>query len=190
MLIFIERTGETNKNGNRMALYRCCCGEIIVAAETRVKSGATSQCRKCRNKSISMSKQTHGMRNSAEYSIWSGIKARCLNPKAPDYARYGGAGVTVFCGWIDDFMAFYVHIGPRPSPAHSVDRIIGSKGYEPGNVRWATKTQQSRNRKNSVFVTDGVSVLHIVDVAKSMGISKGAAHLRLKRGKLNGYTRY
>lgn len=190
MLTFIERTGGSNKNGNRLARYRCGCGEIVVAAETRVKSGATHQCKKCRNKAISISSQTHGMRNSAEYSIWSGIKARCLNQKAPDYARYGGAGVTVFRGWIDDFMAFYTHIGPRPSPAHSVDRIDGSKGYEPGNIRWATKTQQARNRKDSVFVTDGVSVLHIMDVAKSMGISKGAAHLRLKRGKLNGYSRY
>ena len=48
--------------------------------------------------------------------------------------------------WAKSFMAFFSHIGPKPSPGLTLDRIDNEKGYEPGNVRWATREQQTRNR--------------------------------------------
>lgn len=49
--------------------------------------------------------------------------------------------------WIDDFRAFLAHIGPAPDPRLSLDRIDNNRGYEPGNVRWATASEQARNRQ-------------------------------------------
>jgi hypothetical protein len=117
------------------------------------------------------------------------IKTRCTNKNAPDYERYGGRGVTMCDEWLGSFDAFLNYLGPRPSKQHSVDRIDNGKGYEPGNVRWATKTEQQRNKQNSTYVTDGIRILHITDAANELGITRGAAHLRLKRGKLDGFTK-
>jgi hypothetical protein len=133
--------------------------------------------------------KTHGMRYEIEYRIWVGIKNRCNNKASKDYERYGGKGITMFDAWANDFGAFIEHVGRRPSPRHSIDRIDNTRGYEPENVRWATREQQERNKGNSIYVTDGSKTMHINEAAQIVGITRGAAHLRLRRGKLHGYTR-
>jgi hypothetical protein len=86
---------------------------------------------------------THGMAHTSEYTVWENIVQRCTNPKAPNYSRYGGAGVKLGFG---SFEEFYNDIGPRPSLAHSVDRKDPAHGYMPGNVRWATASTQELNK--------------------------------------------
>lgn len=83
----------------------------------------------------------------AEYGIWAGIIKRCENRNNHAYPRYGGRGIGICAEWRHDFPAFLAHVGPRPSPVHSVDRINNDGNYEPGNVRWATPTDQARNRR-------------------------------------------
>lgn len=89
----------------------------------------------------------HGASDRPEYKCWQQIKARCLNPNHKAYPDYGGRGITICDAWKDDFELFWGQVGPRPTPKHSLDRIDNNKGYEPGNVRWATKTEQNRNRR-------------------------------------------
>lgn len=89
----------------------------------------------------------HGMINTPEYQAWSAMKDRCLNPKSSNYPRWGGRGIKVHPEWAGDFMAFYLDVGPRPTPKHSLDRIDNDGNYEPGNVRWATKKEQADNRR-------------------------------------------
>lgn len=81
-----------------------------------------------------------------EYKTWLRAKARCFNQRHISYPRYGGRGIVVCDEWRNDFLSFYNHIGPKPSAKHSIDRIDNNKGYEPGNVRWATGKEQSANR--------------------------------------------
>lgn len=85
-------------------------------------------------------------RRSPTYRTWDGMKQRCLNPKATGYARYGGAGITVCDRWLE-FANFLADMGERPEGT-TLDRIDSSKGYEPGNCRWATRAEQNRNRPN------------------------------------------
>jgi len=81
------------------------------------------------------------------YNIWHLMRARCQSPRAAHYQDYGGRGITVCERWDADFAAFYADVGPRPSRNHSIDRINNDGNYEPGNVRWATASEQARNRR-------------------------------------------
>lgn len=88
------------------------------------------------------------MSNTPEHRVWRGMQERCYNARRQDWPDYGGRGITVCDRWRDSFETFLADMGPRPSPKHSVDRIDNAKGYEPGNCRWATATEQARNRRN------------------------------------------
>ena len=75
------------------------------------------------------------------------MKRRCLNPRTPNFKYYGALGVQVCDQWLTDFGAFLAEVGLRPSPRHSLDRWPNSHGnYEPGNVRWATRSEQEQNK--------------------------------------------
>lgn len=87
---------------------------------------------------------------SVEYRTWVGMKRRCSDPKFKDYRYYGGRGIRVCEDWLHSFEAFFAYVGKKPSRAHSIDRYPNNDGnYEPGNVRWATPSQQARNQRRS-----------------------------------------
>lgn len=80
------------------------------------------------------------------YVTWCGIKQRCLNPDSESYVNYGGRGVQMCEKWMNDFWAFVQDVGPKQA-GKSLDRIDNNGHYEPGNIRWATPTEQILNRR-------------------------------------------
>ena len=127
--------------------------------------------------------QKHGATKTVEYRIWRGIKARCLYPNVKCYPRYGGAGITISPLWVNDFLAFLAEIGPRPTPDHSVDRIDATKGYEPGNVRWATRVEQANNKPNqNVRLTYRGKTRTMSEWARHVGLSVQTLAQRRARG--------
>lgn len=92
---------------------------------------------------------------------------RCRDPGHKSYEEYGGAGVAVSDAWLD-FRRFLADMGERP-PGTTVDRIDNSRGYEPGNCRWATTSQQGRSKQSSVYIDFRGERLHLIEVANRTG---------------------
>jgi hypothetical protein len=116
-----------------------------------------------------------------EFQIWNGMLGRCLNPRNKAFHRYGGAGITVCERWTN-FWLFIEDMGRRPTKAHSIDRMENSKGYEPGNCRWATRREQTLNRDFTRFIEfDGRSQC-LTDWANEIGMSASGLSARLNAG--------
>jgi hypothetical protein len=79
------------------------------------------------------------------------MHSRCIYPSQKGFRHYGGRGIRVCDEWTgpDGFERFLAHIGPKPSPELSIDRIDNDGNYEPGNVRWATASEQQRNKRRA-----------------------------------------
>lgn len=89
------------------------------------------------------------MSGTVEWNAWQAMIKRCHSPRAGNFAKYGARGITVCDEWRGrgGFERFYEHIGPKPEDADCIDRIDGSRGYEPGNVRWLSWSDSNRNRR-------------------------------------------
>lgn len=119
---------------------------------------------------------------SPTYSTWCAIKKRCNNPKASGYFRYGARGIKVHPEWDKSFEAFLRGVGERPSLGHSLDRIDGTKGYVPGNVRWATHREQQSNRSNNTRLTFNGETLIAIEWARKLGMKPNTLYMRLASG--------
>lgn len=119
---------------------------------------------------------------SPEYKVWEGIRERCHNPNSKDYPRYGGRGITVCPQWLSSFSTYLADMGTRPSPQHSIERIKNHLGYEPGNCKWATREEQSRNRRTNKFVELDGERLCVTDAAIAHGLSPNVVVSRLRIG--------
>lgn len=126
----------------RRYLFVCECGTKKEMLLQNVKSGVSRSCG-CR-----MGKMRHGHAGleTPTYRTWQAMRARCHNPKHSAYPRYGARGIQVCERWRNSFDAFLADMGERPDGS-TLDRIDGSKGYEPGNCRWATTAQQFENKR-------------------------------------------
>ena len=149
----------TKERHNEKIMWRCRCiegNEIEVATADLIK-GHTQSCGCLQRELTAQRVHRHGEaihgNETSLYINWKHIKARCLNPKDPSFINYGGRGITM-APEFKDYIAFrdYIneHLGPRPSPKHSIDRKENDWHYVPGNLRWATPLQQSQNKRRSL----------------------------------------
>ncbi len=155
---------------------RCICGLIRDVQAGNIENGSSVSCG-C------VHKTKHGGIETTEYTIWKGIKQRCLNPKNKHYDRYGGRGINVCERWLHSFPNFLADVGKRPSKQHSLDRFPNNDGnYEPGNVRWATQSQQMRNACTNVYVSFRGETDVFVSMIEKTSLNQSTVRRRLSRG--------
>lgn len=131
-------------------ICHCDCGNESNIRVYDLLKAKSIMCKAC---SASTSKSPgQPVSNTTEYNTWIHINQRCGNPSNKDYVRYGGRGISVYPLWKESYEAFLMYIGKKPTPEHSIERIDVNGNYEPGNVCWATRVEQARNKRSSVFV--------------------------------------
>lgn len=134
-------------NPNNSATYWLCdcqCGRRVAVNSSHLRRGKTLSCGCLRNELLRVDEPVN---KHPLYVTWLGIKTRCFNADHPSYLNYGARGITMAPQWKDDFEQFVKDVGEKPSPKHTLDRIDNDCNYEPGNIRWATATEQAANRR-------------------------------------------
>lgn len=183
-LLVVARDG-FNARGGATWVCECDCGNTRVVTGGCLRQGGTVSCG-CYAKVKSI---RHGLSRSRSYVSWCSMVTRCTNQNYPEYPRYGGRGITICDRWRNSFEAFLEDMGPRPARM-SLDRYPNGDGnYEPGNCRWATDLEQSRNRSYCKLTLDLAHEIHgrhehgesKTSIARRMSVSRGTVV-----GVLNG----
>lgn len=128
-----------------------------------------------------------------EHAAWVNMNYRCSSLKHPQHKDYIGRGITVCSEWKFDFERFLADMGPRPkgdgtrAGEFSLERIDNNGNYEPSNCRWASRSDQMLNRRDStgfagiMFSYNGVTQ-NIKSWANSINMHYSAFCFRLSSG--------
>lgn len=164
---------------NNTSYWQCICecgNEKIVARCNLVKNNTTS-CG-CMHKKvmgqIRRATATHDMTKSRFYRIWANMKYRCNNPNCHAYENYGGRGIKVSQSWhtfdnfkVDMYESYLAHVRDNGEAQTTIERIDANGDYCLQNCCWATKQQQSQNKRTTISVNvDGITYNSIVELAR------------------------
>ena len=172
-------------HGNRTDagyLCKCDCGNEKQILRSNLLSGAVVSCGCFQKDIVRKTNKKHGKAGDKVYNTWAEMKSRCFDKGHISYDRYGGRGITVCDRWKNSFEAFYADMGDPPGKDYSIDRIDNNGNYELGNCRWATTTQQARNKRNCVIVEYDGEKMCVTELAEKLGKNAALIRDRIKRG--------
>lgn len=184
LLTAISYSGYSATARSTSWLWQCACGKFKVIQATNVKSGHTRSCGCYQEKTRGLHSVTHGKTSSRVYHIWATMKARCHNKNHDKYKYYGALGIEVCEEWRDSFSAFIRDMG-EPSEHEQIDRIDNSKGYQPDNCRWTTRTHNMRNKRNNHLVHYGGKDMPISQLCEEVNVPKHALYRRINEWKMS-----
>jgi hypothetical protein len=183
----------------KMWLCRCECGQTREIESGNLKRNPSCGCKRGEKIAAANSmrhpprkpkavkeRASHGCagrgRETPEFRAWSKMHQRCNSPRGSDVTYYAGVKVCERWDGPQGFPNFLADMGKRPSPQHSIDREDGTKGYEPTNCRWATKKEQSQNRRNVIWLTHNGKTQCVADWAAELNLSPQTIRDRQHKG--------
>lgn len=182
---------EHNGHGKTLT-WKCLCDcgkEVYVTGTLLRRKDGTRSCGCLQKdtiseigKRIASHKTKHGACNTRLYSIWSNMKSRCTNPKNTSYIRYGGRGIRYEPIW-ERFEPFYKWAMANGYADNlTLERINVDGNYGPDNCKWATRKQQSNNRRDNHFLTYNGETHTIAEWSDITGIKHPTICARLRKG--------
>lgn len=107
----------------------------------------------------------HGLSYMKEYYIFNTIRARCYSVNDHNYKYYGARGITIWAEWLLNPKMFIDYVKSLPCYGvknYSLDRIDNNGNYEPGNIRWTTKSMQVVNRNPRIKKISGLTLISFI----------------------------
>ena len=176
-LTILEKSISRSKYGAVYWLCQCECGKTRLAIAGNLLAGTATSCG-CESYNT---RKLHGMTKTRTFKSWDSMKQRCLNVNGIDYEEYGGRGIRICEQWVHSFNNFFADMGDRPANK-SLDRIDVNGGYELGNCRWATRSEQQRNKRNSVLIEWKGCTKNVADWSDILQLSSKIICERIKAG--------
>jgi hypothetical protein len=173
----IADTGKT-KGGSSVYLVQCSCGNTRDIQVKRLTSGRSKSCG-CYRTHWPDCPRKHGKAGTATWKSWQGMLNRCRNANMKCYPKYGGRGIEVCERW-HVFENFLADMGERPN-GMTLDRIDGNGNYEPNNCRWATYSQQNRNKRDSVWIFFNGDIRTLDEISSITGVPRSTIDTRMRR---------
>lgn len=167
-LVVLAKNPERTKDRSIRWDCRCDCGNMTTLATHTLTSGNTRSCGCLKLEVAGTQLVTHGLSRTPEHIAWKLMRQRCFNKNHQNYADYKDRAPSPE---FEDFEVFLKEIGPRPSPKHSLDRIKNELGYVKGNIRWATKLEQSNNTRTNVMVLLKGELLSLTEACRRTGLN-------------------
>ncbi len=179
----ITESNRDSKDGTIFWVCLCECGNIKEVSGRNLKSGSTLSCGCYSKDNRKKFSTTHGMSDTRIYIIWCSLKRRCFYKNAAYYQNYGGRGITVCNEWRHNFMNFYNWAIFNGYEEHlTIERVNNDGNYEPSNCTWIPLSEQSKNRRNSINVTNDGETHCISEWARIIGIARNVIWRRYKKG--------
>ena len=170
-----------DKHGRAKWVCICDCGKSKIVSSDNLRRGNQSSCGCLRDEKIAQLNRSHGMSRTPTYIVWAGMIQRCENPSYTGYSYWGGRGIKVCERW-KTFENFLADMGEKPK-GKSIDRFPDNNGnYEPGNCRWASSTDQNRNRRSTVIVSFQGKEFPLHELTKKYGVAQRVVTQRIRRG--------
>lgn len=120
-----------------------------------------------------------GGKETPDHYVWRSMLARCNNPNFVSFKYYGAKGIKVCKRW-ERYENFIADMGSRPTAKHSLDRIRTDGDYKPSNCRWATQSEQQKNKTTTKIYSNGAFSGTLVECAAFLGVTKNCAFERWK----------
>lgn len=181
-LLVLSYAGQNDK-GRSLWLCQCDCGQETTAIGKYLLNGDKQSCGCLHKEQLADRNRTHDLSRHPLYGVWATMISRCTNPAFKSYKDYGARGIRVFDGWLHSFPAFLEYVSALPdygTPTLTLDRIDNDGNYEPGNLRWATRSTQRRNkRKPLTLIAFCGQSLCLTDWAKLLNVPKSLLFTRI-----------
>lgn len=176
-LTVLEYAGPSKK-GEKTWKCRCVCGNSKIVIHSTLGKGLVRSCGCLRVDNTRQMRTRHGetgVRNgknwkSVEYERWCSMKQRCYGSYADSYKTHGARGIKVCDKWLNSFESFLADVGRQPYPEATLERVDNDGNYEPGNVIWASKQVQARNRRTNRLLTIKGQTKTLAEWAEITGI--------------------
>jgi len=184
-LLVLKVAGKDNQN-KRVWECLCDCGNLTIVRGSTLVAGHTRSCgcynRERRAETLIARITTHGKSADPIYYVWEAMKARCYNEKESNYKRYGARGIKVCKEWLK-FENFYRDMGDPPK-GYTLDRLNNNGNYCKKNCRWATPSEQARNRRTNTLITLGNKTKLLIEWLEEFKMSRETYYSRIKKSGL------